>query len=208
MNTRDMVLTERASLCDLMDELGPDAPTWCGEWSTADLAAHLVVRETRPDAGPGLMVGGMFARYTEKVRSKKLGSTSYSELVEHLRDGPPRLWPGRYKPDVDVHEWFVHHEDVRRANGHDERVGDAELDEAVWGSLKRWGPLLTRSLDVGVVLQTPSGASRRVRTGDETVTLTARPGELMLRLFGRSVEVEIDGDDSAVRRFDTAELGF
>ncbi len=46
--TLDIDQRERAELCDLFDELGPDAPTLCGDWTTADLAAHLVVRERNP----------------------------------------------------------------------------------------------------------------------------------------------------------------
>jgi uncharacterized protein (TIGR03083 family) len=41
---------ERAALCDLFDEVGPDAPTLCAGWTTRDLAAHLVIRERRADA--------------------------------------------------------------------------------------------------------------------------------------------------------------
>jgi hypothetical protein len=36
---------ERARLSDLLDELGPDAPTLLALWTTRDLAAHLVLRE-------------------------------------------------------------------------------------------------------------------------------------------------------------------
>ena len=48
--------TERAALCELFAEVGPDAHTLCGEWTTRDLAAHLVVRERRPDAAIGIIV--------------------------------------------------------------------------------------------------------------------------------------------------------
>ena len=41
---------ERIALCDLLDETGPEAPTLCEGWRTLDLAAHLVLREHRPDA--------------------------------------------------------------------------------------------------------------------------------------------------------------
>lgn len=36
---------EREQLCDLLDGLGPDAPTILDVWTTHDLAAHLVLRE-------------------------------------------------------------------------------------------------------------------------------------------------------------------
>lgn len=48
--------SERHALCDLFMEVGPDAPTLCGEWTTRDLAAHLVVRESRPDAAAGILL--------------------------------------------------------------------------------------------------------------------------------------------------------
>jgi uncharacterized protein (TIGR03085 family) len=206
-NERHPILDERAALCDLMTELGPDAPTWCGDWTTRDLAAHLLVRETRPDAGPGLVVGGWFARHTERVRTSALERHDYGELVERLRSGPPKLALGGLKPDLDVHEWFVHHEDVRRPNGLGPRDDLGPLDEVLWTALARWGKLLTRRLDVGVDLATPDGRSHTARKGDVGVTLTAPPGELMLRLFGRPVDVELTGDAAAIERFESAELG-
>ena len=45
---------ERLALCALLDETGPDAPTLCEGWTTGDLAAHLVLRERRPDAAAGV----------------------------------------------------------------------------------------------------------------------------------------------------------
>ena len=53
MSAREWAQSERHALCDLMDEVGPDAPTLCGGWTAAHLAAHLVVRERRPATGPG-----------------------------------------------------------------------------------------------------------------------------------------------------------
>ena len=109
-----------------------------------------------------------------------------------------------------MHEWFTHHEDVRRADGREPRH-DADLDEAVWASLARWGPMLTKRLDVGVRLETPDGRGRDVHDagdGHGRVVLTAPPGELMLRLFGRPVEVAVTGDDAAVAAFAGSSLGF
>ena len=56
------VRTERQALCDTMLAAGPDAPTLCEGWSVLDLAAHLVVRENRPDAGLGLVVRPLAGR--------------------------------------------------------------------------------------------------------------------------------------------------
>ena len=56
MTATTLARAERHALCDLLIEVGPDAPTLCEGWSTFDLAAHLVVRERRPDRGPGLVI--------------------------------------------------------------------------------------------------------------------------------------------------------
>src|ERR1700712_5790296 len=108
--------TERAALADLLTELGPDAPTLCGDWTTRDLAAHLVVREGRPHAGPGLVVKA-FEGCTESVQSS-YADRPYGELVELVRTGPGRLsafsLPGVDK-FLNTTEHVVHHEDVRRA---------------------------------------------------------------------------------------------
>ena len=38
---------ERSNLCDLLDELGPDAATLLTPWTTRDIAAHLYLRESQ-----------------------------------------------------------------------------------------------------------------------------------------------------------------
>jgi uncharacterized protein (TIGR03083 family) len=66
---------ERAALCDLLDELGPDQPTLCTGWQTRDLAAHLVVRERRPDAAPGILFAPL-AGYTKRVQEPSASRTA------------------------------------------------------------------------------------------------------------------------------------
>ena len=108
--------TERAALADLLDAVGPDAPTLCGDWTTRDLAAHLVVRERRPDATPGIAISA-FAGWTASVQDS-YAERPYAELVELVRTGPGRLSPFSL-PGADTFfnttEYAVHHEDVRRA---------------------------------------------------------------------------------------------
>src|SRR5690554_2691906 len=106
---------ERAQLCLRFDELGPDAPTLCGDWTTFDLAAHLVVRERNPIAGPGILVkplAGLTDRAME--REKRRG---YAAVVERVRTGPP-IGPfkvPKLREQINLVEYTVHHEDVRRA---------------------------------------------------------------------------------------------
>ena len=76
---------ERLALCVLLDESGPQAPTLCEGWLTADLAAHLVLRERRPDAALGIL-GGPLAGYTDRVRRGMTARTPYPLLVEAISD--------------------------------------------------------------------------------------------------------------------------
>src|SRR5215210_2792972 len=89
---------ERAELADLLDELGPDAPTCCAGWTTAHLAAHLVVRDRRPDAmlGYGLEaagLGGPFAAWAHRAEDRLRAGTPYRVIVDRVRVGPPAWLP-------------------------------------------------------------------------------------------------------------------
>jgi uncharacterized protein (TIGR03085 family) len=198
-------LGERAALCDLLDELGPDAPTRCEGWTTTELTAHLRMREHRPDSLPGLLGRGPFATHTARLE-RKTAERPFGELVADLRDGPPAWWFGRWIPDGDLHEWFVHHEDVRRANGGAPRTDD-DLDDAIWKILGRWGKALTRRADVGIELVAHDGRRRTAKADEPAVTLTGRPGELLLTLFGRDAEVVADGTDEALAAYRSSTIG-
>ena len=130
---------ERSALCALLDDTGPDAPTLCEGWTTLDLAAHLVLREHRPDAGMG-MLGGPLAGYTAHVQSRIAGRVPYARLVQTIRQGPPRFslfaLPG-VDERANLAEYFVHHEDVRRAAPDwQPRKLPPELTEQLWQRLR------------------------------------------------------------------------
>jgi uncharacterized protein (TIGR03085 family) len=143
---------ERRALCTLLEETGPQAPTLCEGWDTRDLAAHLVLREHRPDAGAG-MLGGPLARYTTHVQHRLAAKVPYPRMVQIVRNGPPRLsvfgLPGMDER-VNLIEFFVHHEDVRRAapDWTPRDLGEG-LTEALWDRLKMTRIIL-RKVPVGV----------------------------------------------------------
>ena len=83
---------ERSALVSTFRQVGPDAPTLCAGWTTRDLAAHLVVRERRLDATPGITVP-FLAGYTAKVQNKVAQSTDWDDLVELVSSGPPIYSP-------------------------------------------------------------------------------------------------------------------
>ena len=90
---------ERAALCDTLLEVGPDAPTLCGGWTSGDLLAHLLVREGRPDQAAGVLVPKLADR-TEQAMARLRDEHDHATLVERLREGPPRWHPARV-PAVD-----------------------------------------------------------------------------------------------------------
>jgi len=191
---------ERSALVDTLRRVGPDAPTLCAGWTTRDLAAHLVVRERRLDATPGIGIP-FFAGYTAKVQDQTARSTSWDDLVELVASGPPIYSPFKLLDSVaNFGEMFIHHEDVRRAvEGWQPRV----LDESTTAALRRQLGLLSRmtlgKLPAQVILQTTEGQRvARVGRGDP-VTVTGEPQELVLFVAGRdAVHVEFDGDPQAV----------
>ena len=65
---------------------------------------------------------------------------------------------------VNTVEFFVHHEDVRRAqDGWTARALDPALEDALAGPLQRLGGVLTRRARVGLVLA-PAAATRFAST--------------------------------------------
>lgn len=194
---------ERQRLADLLTAAGPDAPTLCAGWRTLDLAAHLLLREHRPDAGLGIQVR-QFAGWTQRVQDG-YAARPYEQLLRRFRAGPPRFslfaLPGADEAANTV-EYFVHAEDVRRAGPWEPSVVDPALALALWKRL----PLLAR-LEAGrkspvrLVLRWPDRTPIEVGpTDQERVELTGEPGELLLFASGRGAQTRLDvsGSTAAV----------
>ena len=110
---------ERLELCDLLEELGAHVPTLLDGWTAKDLAAHIVLRERDLIAGPCLVLPGPFQQFAERRRARLAKQREFEWLVARIRSGPP---PGFFRIGwvrsfPNLNEFFVHHEDVRRANG-------------------------------------------------------------------------------------------
>ena len=196
---------ERTTLCDLFVDLGPDAPTLCEGWLTADLAAHLVVRERRPDSGPGV-VWPPLAGYTDKVRRAVRDRTPWDKLVETVRSGPPLLLRPFDGP-MNTIEFFIHVEDVRRAGaGWEPRPISAELADALWARVGPGG--MAKKVPAAIVITSPGRADKERGTGPR-LTLAGQPGELTMFGAGRqgAAKVEISGDAALAARVRSASLG-
>ena len=211
VNALPLARRDRLALCDLFDELGPDAPTLNEGWTTADLAAHLVARDRRPDSVPGLVVPAL-AAWSEHVRHGVL-RRPYTDIVENLRTGPPRWSPLR-RPAADrignTHEFFVHYEDVRRCrDGWEPRRLDATAEADIWRAVRWFGRRAFRQSPVGVVLRSGDQMFPAHR-GTPAVTVAGPPGEILLYAFGRQgyARVDLNGDSAAVEALATTTLSW
>jgi uncharacterized protein (TIGR03085 family) len=209
-----VVKRERAALIELLRALGPDAPTLCEGWTTRDLVAHLLVRERRPDAMPGILLPPL-AAYTARVQNKVTTATTWEDLLEQFAWGPPVYSPFKLlDPVASVHEMFVHHEDVRRAQP---GWAPRELDDKTTVAVKRRVPIVSRAglsksmtaLPARLTLRTPDGQTLAAVGNGSPVTVTGEPGELLLFAFGRNaVRVDFGGDDDVVAAVRAAKRGF
>ncbi|MFJ4919210.1 TIGR03085 family metal-binding protein [Streptomyces sp. NPDC088725] len=202
---------ERLLLADLLEAAGPEAPTLCEGWLTRDLAAHVVVRERRPDASGGMMVPALRNRL-ERVQSEYVAKP-YAELLQLIRTGPPRMSPFGIKQvdeAANTAEFYIHSEDVRRAQADwTPRELDRVFADSLWSRLEKGARMMGRKSPVGLVLRRADGRTAVAHRGIPVVTVTGEPGELMLFLSGRqgTADVELEGDKTAIAQLMEAKLG-
>ncbi|RZU25418.1 TIGR03085 family metal-binding protein [Streptomyces sp. BK239] len=195
---------ERLLLADLLETAGPTAPTLCEGWQTRDLAAHVVVRERRPDAAGGLLIKQLASRLDRTM--EEFAAKPYAELIQLIRTGPPRFSPFQLKPvdeAANTVEFYVHTEDVRRAQPDwSARELDPVFQDALWSRLERTARLTGRSAPTGLVLRRPDGRTAVANRGTPVVTATGEPSELLLFLYGRqgAAQVDLAGDHEAITR--------
>ncbi|GIG39475.1 TIGR03085 family metal-binding protein [Cellulomonas phragmiteti] len=196
--------TERDWLAEALRAADPHDPTLCAGWQARHLAAHLVLRE-RPAVAASAVRGGLAAA-TERLAAGASDAAGYSALVDRFAAPPPRWSPLAWAGDaVNVTEYFVHTEDVRRGAGTIEpRELPDGLRDALWSQLVRMAPLRLRRLGPGVVLVRDDDVRSAVhapRAGRGSVVLRGDVGELVLAVSGRlqAADVRLDGaaDDVA-----------
>lgn len=204
--------TERATLAQLLLELGPDAPTLCEGWTARDLAVHLFIREHRPLAAAGIFLPAFAEKLAREEQVQR--ERPFEELVADWAKGPKLK---ALDPVMNTAENFVHLEDLRRGpllglgpfgaqgeprqgiapRGFSERQ-ERELLKVLGGIAKR-----TLKSELPVVLE-PQGFPRMVlcdrrgvaRDGQAVVSVRGRVGEILLWVFGRDV-CWVDAHDPA-----------
>ncbi|VXB32872.1 maleylpyruvate isomerase family mycothiol-dependent enzyme [Citricoccus sp. K5] len=208
---RDFTAASRDALVESLLAAGPGRPTLCEGWQTEHLAAHIVLRESSP------LVAGLVLRPLARTLERKtmeLGDASssppaYQQLVDRVASGPQPPARLRQNPRAsrltktiqgstaarraaqatNLLEFFVHTEDVRRAQ---DRWAPRHLADdyanALFTEFGRRVRMMYRSEPTGVVLARSTGqrlVARPTGKDEETRTVSGPAGELVLHAFGR-----------------------
>ena len=183
----DAFLTERRAFLSTLEDVGPDASTLIEGWTAKDMAAHIAGGELAlgvPVFLARLLVRrGVDVTFLQRAGLKqqaRLTARGWSWALDRLRRDPPALVHRSAVAPVSLLEVWVHHEDVRRANGRgpDPARNYPELQECL-AVLKRY---------------------QRKRLGSRSVTLEGPVGEAVLWMAGRSrvARVEVDADTAGI----------
>jgi uncharacterized protein (TIGR03085 family) len=218
-------LEERHALAQTLRCAGPDAPTLCGDWTTAQLAAHLVLRERSVVELVGRLPVERLRRLAQREIDELSAREPYERLVQAVDRGPSWTdvrWPVPtaaiwsmpvVRESANLLEYLVHHEDVRRAETDwSARPVPVDLQMAVWRRLPVAGRLTLRKVALGLELIWPSHGEIRTgpaRRGAPTVRVSGEPVELALFAFGRIdvARVDYEGGPEDVARVRGAKIG-
>ena len=146
------------------------------------------------------------AGYTDKVRRSVKDRTTWTELVETVRRGPPMLLRPFDGP-MNTVEFFIHVEDVRRAQPQWEpRPLSEGLADALWARVGPGG--MAKKVPATIVI-TSAGRPEKVAGTGPRLIVSGDPGELTMFGSGRqaATRVEITGDADLAERLRTAALG-
>ena len=186
----------------------PNAPTLCAGWTTRHLCAHLVQREHAilrnvwdqvTTKAPGE------ERFMRRLVDDAGTPDGYAALVDTFAAGPSRhSLMGRFDEALNLLEYVVHHEDLRRGSGpvppRDPSCGRARRD------------LASRPADpqTGLPEGTRRSRARTRRRRGHSCTKWAEHRhrgrftlELLLHAFGRrcAADVRVDGSSDDVDSF-------
>lgn len=204
------VRKERQALCASALRAGADAPTLCEGWDVKDLVCHLLLRENSLVAAAGIAVPAL-AGLTDK-EMERLGRKPFDKLVSQLRTHRLTFFA---LPPLDAAfntlEYFVHHEDIRRAQpGWRRRSLTADDADVLWKALRAQGPALVRSAGVPVVVRrTDTDETSTLLPGRSPVVLSGPVSEVVIYLHGRDQvrDLSFDGPAEKVAKVRRSDLG-
>jgi uncharacterized protein (TIGR03085 family) len=214
MTATDLRQRERAELLETLRSVGPDAPSLCAGWSAADIAAHLTISERAygipmyvTNGVRRVLPGAITRRGIVALESvgdrlvRRARRSNWDSLLRRLAGGPPRLYRSGSLGQLRLVEEFVHHEDVRRANGRAAREFDREFTEALWqaGLMLAHYPEFVLGRD-GLEIERETGETVALGS-DIRGRVVGSPGEILMYLAGRNAaaEVRVSGDETYLR---------
>ncbi len=197
--------SQRALICDLFLEVGPFAPTLDEGWKTQDLAAHLWIREHKPQAMLGVL-SERFSDMTARIQMEALHTHGFVGLVDRLRKPPLMLRP--VDAVMNGAEYFIHHMDVLRANDRDQTLSPRD-EESLRGSIKMFAGGVAKKYGDRVVIDTNDGKQLEFGQGTRPVHLIGKPSEIIMFVSGRTdhAKVELVGEPEAVKKFTESAVG-
>jgi len=188
---------ERRELTATLRRSAPDGPTLCPPWSVAELAAHLVLRGRSVRYGWAQARGAeerALAMQQELVRT--LGYPAVVDAVASIRRASPLRAPG-LDDAVNLIEYVVHHEDVRRARPDwSPRALPADRQDALWRMLRLSARTAFRRTTAALSLDWAGSGRPPISGSHPRATVHGDPVELTLVVLGRSrvAQVQVDGD--------------
>ncbi|MCW2497269.1 TIGR03085 family metal-binding protein [Jatrophihabitans sp.] len=204
---------ERIDFVRTLHATDPGAPTLCGDWNTAQLVAHLVLRERSVTELGGRLPVAALQRHAQHAIDEYVARFPYVQLVSRFESGPPIYSPWAIpalREAVNLLEYAVHHEDVRRAvPGAAPRILPVARQQAAWSRLRVAAKLTLRQVPQSVTLVWPShGEIVSRKGGARAITVTGDPIELALVTMGRQrvAQVTYDGPPDEVASFAGARI--
>lgn len=231
MSTIDLL---RENLAETLRAVGPGRPTLCEGWNTEHLLAHLILRETRPDAAAGIAIPAL-ARRTDRITDEYAAELAEPAAFDHGVEAfleartVVRHVEGLDTP-MNLIEYVVHREDVLRASPEGReaarRLVPFRVDEdlLVWEALVRragtfsapypgglmlmglqerggnevpvFGPHLARRPTHESVVSRMVQKVVKAQDDGAMTTLTGRPVDLVLYLFGRREAAEVESNQA------------
>jgi len=175
-------------LCDALAEVPATAPTLCDGWDAHDLAVHIWVIKHDPLSWPGIVIpalAGVTRRRAETVR----GRWPYLALLARLRQDSGAIacmpFDGREDHRHALGEYYIHTEDIRRANTLPRRSLSTETEDALWLRARTAGGQLWGRGQDATRFEAPDRMPFILGRGEPATCVSGLPSEAILRIYGR-----------------------
>lgn len=201
-----IIREERTALVQTLRQAQPTDPTLCEGWQCRHLLAHLVLRETEFLTAAGIVVPFLSER-TTKVTNYRADSLiereAYDRALDRFEnlDGYLKMRKLAAKVDrkLNLIEYFVHIEDVRRARPEwKARVLSHETQQAIWEDMRSRAKMMAaKNFPHGLIVEAPGFVDGyftviEPKENIPATILTGEPGELALYLFGREDHAKVE----------------